>query len=261
MLLITPAEVIAMAFLPREAISTSSIRPLKIDIAQQQFILPRFGEQMFEQFGEALYLEFVENYIKPALAHYIRAAVIDEISIQVGDNGAIVYDSQSATDKSSQSESQSTQSSKTTEEISSDGEKHQSESEELSTNRNHNSEQVGEAYTPIVASNCPIECDDIILTQTTQSTESSYSEFDELNSEISNSETQKNENGTTNQTVEQNESSVKYRCATGVERKLLSSRAMSDANVLIAKAVRFVERNPDQFPLYEKNNLSSRFFF
>lgn len=91
MLLITPAEVVELAFTPREIISHSSVRHLKIDVAQEHFIRPRFGDALFEKFKEGEHSAFVDGFIKPALAHFVRYGLVDELSIQMSDTGAVIF--------------------------------------------------------------------------------------------------------------------------------------------------------------------------
>lgn len=91
MLLITPSEVLEYAFSTKELISAASIRTSKIDVAQERFIRPKFGDELFEKFMDGEYTIFVDNFVKPALAHYIRYGVVDELSIQLGDNGAVLF--------------------------------------------------------------------------------------------------------------------------------------------------------------------------
>ena len=90
MLLITPEEVLAYAFSPREKIAPVSIRRAKIDVAQEHFIHPIVGDFMFGSMTDGKFRPFVNEYIKPALAHYVRYGVIPELSIRMGDDGAVV---------------------------------------------------------------------------------------------------------------------------------------------------------------------------
>lgn len=105
--MITPSEVVEYAFTPREQISPQVILPMKIDIACEHFIRPKFGDELYDKFKEGQYAPFVEEYLKPAIAYYVRYALIDELSIQMSDKGAVLFESE-------QQESQQTKSSTTT---------------------------------------------------------------------------------------------------------------------------------------------------
>lgn len=94
MLLITPSEVVEYAFIPREKISPLSIRPLKIEIASDHFVRPRFGDKLYEKFILGEHQPFVDEFLKPAIAHFVRYAIIDELSIQMSDTGAILFENE-----------------------------------------------------------------------------------------------------------------------------------------------------------------------
>lgn len=94
MLLITPSEVVEYAFTPREEISPQSIRTVKIDIASDHFVRPRFGDALYDKFTEGEYQPYVEEYLKPAIAHFVRYAIIDELSIQMSQSGAMCFENE-----------------------------------------------------------------------------------------------------------------------------------------------------------------------
>lgn len=85
--LINPREVISHAFSTRDSVSESSIRAAKITVAQERYIRPAFGDQMFDRMVTGEHSAYVNTYIKPALAHFVRYELIGELALQVGDQG------------------------------------------------------------------------------------------------------------------------------------------------------------------------------
>lgn len=261
MLLITPPEVISMAFLPRENISPSSIRILKIDIAQEQYILPRFGELMFAKMCDGGYCDFLENYIKPALCHYVRAALIDELSIGISENGAMLLDSEVIGLKSVTAQTDSSFTASGSEAKLGEMGRSSSETTSGTANSIHDSEHLGEKYTLTPSLGNSRDYDNYNDGGTEQLTTSDQVVSTGTQSDDINTQTQKEGADSATDSSNENQSNNTYRAATSVERRVLWSRAISDANVLIAKAVRYVERNSELFPLYEKNSISSKLFF
>lgn len=261
MILIKPTEVIDYAFLPRENIKPCSIKELKIDIAQQQYILPRFGDEMFESMLEGELTDFVDGYIKPALAFFVRASIIDDLSIQVRDDGAVVFDYNLLSSSTSNKEQQTSDNST----VEREGE----EGSNGSQTENSNSEKTmvydtttGEmTYQEIEIANFPVDRHDRLFEGVNSETLEVEKTKTSTDAKQINSTVESSQSGS--QTNLQNDSSElsRLRAATNVERRILSSRALSDANILIAKAVRYVQKNIDIFPTYQKQSLSSRMFF
>lgn len=94
MQLITPDEVIELAFSPLDSISPESIRPTRIAIATERYVRPAFGDGLFDNLGQPEHGEFVEQYVKPALAHYVRYGMITELAVRVGDSGVVQLSSE-----------------------------------------------------------------------------------------------------------------------------------------------------------------------
>ncbi len=261
MLLISAAEVKELAFMVRETIEEGSIRPIKIDIAQEQYIRPRLGERLFDRVLSGEYSDFVSSYLKPALAHYVRASIIDELSIQITDSGVIVY--QGAETKSEvvnkmdtivqdiDVTSSETLTSSGTDTETLNGSEVLVGSDDTVTLHNINEDIL----------NYPVgeedkSRDQNATTTTTQSAKvvSSKSDTTALTSENSLSRS----NGHEGQSTTTNEGSVG---ASATERRVLTLRAYGDAKILMAKAIRYIERNLEQFPEYEPLNISQRVFF
>lgn len=260
MLLITSSEVISLAFNAREQISTMSIRPLKIDIAQEHFIRPRFGDLLFDRMCEGQYADFVDRYIKPALAHYVRYGVIDELSVGISDNGAIVYGSlDESIDRNAQSDK--TESQTKNESGSVAGLTTESNNDVTSQKSNQTRQLERESFTDPTIPNYPLQTVAETLTTKGDSTSNVITD-----STINKSEQSTVEDMTTGahkgvDSSSQSRLAVSYRAASSAERRVIVCRALSDGNVLLAKAVRYVERNIDQFELYLPSSVSSRAFF
>ncbi len=65
--LITPAEVLALAFSPVEYRQEELVGQTVIEVAQARLLEPVFGP-LYAVLGEAHYEDFTDEYIKPALA-------------------------------------------------------------------------------------------------------------------------------------------------------------------------------------------------
>ena len=89
MQLITPEEVLGLAFSPDDAIEAAHIRAYRIEAAQLRYIRPAFGEAMYRKMILEQYDSFVSGYIRPALAHYVRYELIGELAVRVSDRGAV----------------------------------------------------------------------------------------------------------------------------------------------------------------------------
>ena len=87
-LLITPTEVLEIAFPATEQFREELIRPSLIEAAQLQHLKPIFGK-LYDQLGESQYSAFTADYLKAPLAYYIRCMVIDEMCAAVGTTGIL----------------------------------------------------------------------------------------------------------------------------------------------------------------------------
>lgn len=261
MLLITPAEVIRMAFTPREIISPESLRTLKIDIAQEHFIRPRFGDDMFQEMLNDNHYDFVEEYIKPALAQFVRYGVIAEMAVRVDDNGALVYSSSSGSkekqaNKTALATVNQTQTNETT----------QVEAEEGSVKKELTREEYGDSYAmhTFFKTNTMESDEDTKKVDTTDNL--SDRAFDEHSTSKTNeSQSSKTDETTDEQTAteQQNDTSKNehLRAATMLELRMLTTRALSDGNILLAKAVRHIERHLELYPAYVPSRFSSHIFY
>lgn len=87
-LLITPAEVLEIAFPATEQFREELIRPSIIEAAQLQHLKPIFGN-LYDQLNESRYAEFITDYLKAPLAYYVRCMVIDEMCAVLGTTGIL----------------------------------------------------------------------------------------------------------------------------------------------------------------------------
>lgn len=259
MLLISSQEVIETAFIGREKISPSSIRAIKIDIAQEHFIRPRFGNQMFWAMIEGKYGDFVDLYIKPALAHYVRYGIIDELAVQISDNGAVLYSS-TETEQSGNSKREVLDTIEgqkklvATDEVTARGTQNGTSEDNSTQIETLEGTQIKEANGITYRDNSMAETvlsksitDSVTSTDSSQ--KDSTSTIDDKNSKTT-SQTDNNLGQLT---------TLKLREATSAERRIIISRALSDANILLAKAVRYVESHSDLFELYIPSSRSGVF--
>lgn len=102
MRLITPAEVLELAFPSNQYLPEEMILPAKIDAAQYRFLKPAFGG-LYVYLTELRYETFLCQFVKPALAYYVRYLVIDELCASTGTSGVLQVETdyaESASEKS-----------------------------------------------------------------------------------------------------------------------------------------------------------------
>lgn len=99
--LITPQEVILIAFSPAEQIQPSSIIESKIIASEEKYIRPVLGK-LVDALKEGMYPELLNDYVKPALAYYVRYSIIPDLSLKlngIGAQTAFTAHSNAATDR------------------------------------------------------------------------------------------------------------------------------------------------------------------
>lgn len=261
MILIKPAEVIDYAFLPRETINPLSIKQLKIDITQQRYLLPRFGDDMFESMIDGDYFDFVKEYVKPALAFYVRASIIDELSVLMSEQGAVVFDYNLVNQVSQSSQSQANDVITIDEEVKTSFSETENKKTNTDSEKDYNSTHGEMTYVEQEVNNLPIDRVDNVIEGIEDQRVNETQDTTSGGTKESGSNTDKNSISNQSSSSENNSEVNRLRAATSVERRVLVNRAMSDANVLIEKAIRYVEKNLDMFPNYQKQSLSSRVFF
>ena len=87
-LLISPAEVLALAFSSTEYQREELVGPSAIEAAQIKLLEPVFGS-LYSVLHEERYANFVDEYIKPPLACYVRYLLLAECSAHAGAIGVI----------------------------------------------------------------------------------------------------------------------------------------------------------------------------
>lgn len=101
MQLITPEEILSLAFSPDDRIDPAHIRAARIEAAQLRYIRPAFGSAMYRKMILEQYGSFVSGYIKPALAHFVRYELIGELAVRASDRGLVRPSSSESTQTTS----------------------------------------------------------------------------------------------------------------------------------------------------------------
>ncbi|MFA6335583.1 MAG: hypothetical protein WCX48_08525 [Bacteroidales bacterium] len=84
--LITASEVITIAFIGEEKISSDKIKDVSIDIAEKEFIIPHIGQDLYDALILGSYTELATLLEKP-LAFYVRFLILPEIAVSVANMG------------------------------------------------------------------------------------------------------------------------------------------------------------------------------
>ncbi|MEF9949769.1 MAG: hypothetical protein RR752_01160 [Mucinivorans sp.] len=259
MLLITASEVVNLAFAARETISPSSIRSLKIDIAQEHFLRPRVGEALFDEMTEGQHPDLVTNYIKPALACFVRYGMIEELAIAVGDKGALVYSSSTGMQNAEEDLTNDTTINGQTMVTSTRLDQTSDIETTTKTNKTVGSLSIDSSHA--------VPFPDIVETNSKESETTVIDASDALDKTASLKSDGKD--STTKSDTEQQVQASRgkhtsvdeaFRPATSLELRTLAARALGDGNILLAKAVRYIERNTALFPSYVPSRLYSQIF-
>ncbi len=86
--LITPIEVVELAFSGDQRISAQLIRSSHIRYAQEHYLRPVL-RGLYNYLSEPRY-DTLLSEIKPALAHFVRALLIDELAVVVTPQGVLL---------------------------------------------------------------------------------------------------------------------------------------------------------------------------
>ena len=86
--LISPAEVLELAFPSNQYLPEDMILPAKIDTAQYRFLKPAFGN-FYACLVNEQYESFLNRFVKPALAFYVRYLIIDDLCASTGTSGVL----------------------------------------------------------------------------------------------------------------------------------------------------------------------------
>ena len=87
-LLISPEEVIELAFSPHDQIDPAILTDTRIEAAQLKFLAPAFGT-LYTALCEGSYADFCREYIKPAAAYFVKYHLFLHLSVRIGNDGII----------------------------------------------------------------------------------------------------------------------------------------------------------------------------
>ncbi len=90
-LLITPSEVVELAFGGPDEVRDGMVNEAVIRSAQRKFIRPVLGT-LCDALAEGNYADLLDDYIKPPLALYVKMLVLPALSAQTGGLGVVRYD-------------------------------------------------------------------------------------------------------------------------------------------------------------------------
>jgi hypothetical protein len=92
-LLITPAQVAALAFKAPDFITEESIAEATILAAEQKFIRPVLGDALCDALCRGTYPDLLETMVRPPLALYIKMLMLPSLSLQTGPAGVVEVNS------------------------------------------------------------------------------------------------------------------------------------------------------------------------
>ena len=90
-LLITPAEVVALAFGCGAELLSGQISQATIVAAERKYLVPVWGAKMVERMKAGDFAELVEEWVRPALALYVKRLVLPSLAVKVGVAGVVSY--------------------------------------------------------------------------------------------------------------------------------------------------------------------------
>ncbi len=88
--LITPADVIALAFAEGEYLPPDSVTAADIAAAEHRYMEPIAGRALMDALAEGSYAELMADYVAPALAMSVRTAIQRAINVRTGAHGLSV---------------------------------------------------------------------------------------------------------------------------------------------------------------------------
>lgn len=88
--IITPEEVIALAFSDGEYINPTAITNLDIAVVIRRWIIPITGEALMKAIMLGKYTEFTEKVLKPTIAAYVRLDMQPRLNASTGQLGLSV---------------------------------------------------------------------------------------------------------------------------------------------------------------------------
>lgn len=94
--LITPEQVVTLAFGDGEYVAPDAVRETDIAAAEHRYIRPIVGGQLCEALAEGRYAALLDDYVAPALAMAVRTMLQRAINVCTGQAGLVVADSEGA---------------------------------------------------------------------------------------------------------------------------------------------------------------------
>lgn len=88
--IITPQEVVKLAFTDGEYLSPEVIAEADIDAVVERWILPVVGASLIKAVATGAYAEFAEGYLKPTLAAYVRLEVQPRLNVATSQMGLTI---------------------------------------------------------------------------------------------------------------------------------------------------------------------------
>jgi hypothetical protein len=87
-MLITPNEVVELAFSPHDQIDPALLTDTRIEAAQLKFLRPAL-KNLYTALTEGAYDDFCRKFIKPALAYFVKYHIFLCLSVRIGSDGII----------------------------------------------------------------------------------------------------------------------------------------------------------------------------
>lgn len=87
--IITPQQVISLAFGEGEYLSSNIVTQADIVAAQERYIVPILGERLVARLADGEYQELAEEYLAPVIALATRLLVQPAVSLRMGDSGLV----------------------------------------------------------------------------------------------------------------------------------------------------------------------------
>lgn len=88
--IITPQEVVKLAFTDGEYLSPEVIAEADIDAVVERWILPVVGASLIKAVATGAYAAFAEGYLKPTLAAYVRLEVQPRLNVATSQMGLTI---------------------------------------------------------------------------------------------------------------------------------------------------------------------------
>ena len=95
--LITPQQVVDIAFAGSFYLSPQSIGSADIVAATARYVEPIAGRALIDALAEGKYAELLESYVVPALAFAVRALVQPALALRMGEGGLAAPRTESST--------------------------------------------------------------------------------------------------------------------------------------------------------------------